>query len=183
MGTERVVADDRRMRTIALIMAGALVVIGSALAAEATPTPVEYSLAVTHICANALLFDGRHQIGTRVGAVAVSHDIRATGGRRLREVDAVPKPAETAVLAGRWIAIEQRLVEMYSSTYLQIWDEIEAEYDSPRKHAHLAAVLQALVRRPDGLQRRAAALEQRLRVPDCTGGQPRIAPATAPAGA
>src|SRR5262249_26030680 len=154
----------RGMRIVAVLLAGAALQAGSAVASPTTP--VEYSLAVKHVCAGALLFDRSHRIGTRAGAVALSRDIRITGGRRLRRGDAVPKPRGTAVLAGRWIAIEQRLVETYASTYLQIWDAIESGYSSPRKHARLAAVLHALMHRPDALELRAAALGQRLNVPD-----------------
>src|SRR5262245_3928084 len=158
------------MRIVALLLAGAALPAGSALASSTPPTPVEYSLAVKHICTGALLFDGRHDIGTRAGAIALSRDIRVTGGTRLRRVDAVSKPPQTAVLAGRWIAMERRLVAMYASTYVQIWDELESAYGSPHEHARVAVVLQALVHRPDALQSRAAALGQRLHVPDCTGG-------------
>ena len=161
------------MRVVALLLAGAGLLAGSALASSTPPTPAEYSLAVTQICTGALLFDGRHQIGTRAGAIAVSRDIAATGGGRLRRVDAVPKPAASGALAGQWIAIERRLVAMYASTYLRIWDEIETGYGSPREHARLADVLHALVHKPDALQHQAAALEQRLSVPDCTGGRPK----------
>jgi hypothetical protein len=157
------------MRIVAVMLAGAALQAGSAHASPTTPA--EYSLAVKHICAGALLFGRSHRIGTRAGAVAVSRDIRVTGGRRLRRVDAVPKPPGTAPLAARWVAIEQRLVATYATTYLQIWDTIESAYSSRRKHAQLADVMYALVHRPDALQRRAAALGQRLGVPDCTGGQ------------
>lgn len=157
------------MRFVLVLLAAAAVLPGSSLAAQPSQTPADYSRTVGRICAGALLFDGRHSIGTRAGAVAVSRDIRATGGRRLRRVDAVPKPAGTARLAARWIAVERRLVEMYASTYLEIWDRIDRAH-SPRDHARLPALLHALVRRPDPLQRRAAALELRLSVPDCTGG-------------
>jgi hypothetical protein len=159
------------MRTVATFLAGVAVHGGAAQAAQAPQTPARYSRAVEQICAGALLFDGRHQIGTRAGALAVSQDIRATGTRRLRRVDAVSKPAAAARLAGRWIAVERRLVETYASTYLQIWYEIERA-NSPARRAALPRVLHALIHRPDGLQYRAARLEQRLRVPDCTGGQP-----------
>jgi hypothetical protein len=64
----------------------------------------------------ALLFDGHHQIGTLAGAIAVSRDIRATGARRLRRVDAIAKPVRTARLAIAWIGLERRLVKIYAST-------------------------------------------------------------------
>ena len=172
------------MDALAVLFAGTVLLAGSPSAPVAPQTPAAYSRAVTEICAGALLFDGRHQIGTRAGAIAVSRDISATGGERLRRVDAVPKPASTARLAARWIAVERRLVQMYASTYLQIWSAIERAH-SPRDHARLPALLQRLILRPDTLQRRAAELEQQLNVPDCTGGQPSndangVAPAAAP---
>jgi hypothetical protein len=126
---------------------------------------------VTQVCAGALLFDGRHQIGTRAGAIAAANDIRATGARRLRRVDAVPKPASTARLAADWIAVERRLVETYASTYLQIWDDIERA-NSVARRAALPHALRVLIARPDNLQHEAGRLELLLRVPDCTGGQP-----------
>ena len=148
----------------------------SALAREATGKyvtnlnpAVGYSQEVTRICAGALLFDGRHQTGTRSGAISVSRDIRATGARRLRRVDAVPKPARTAPLATRWIATERQLVVKYAWAYLQIWYAIERA-GTPRERAELPAVLGALIHAPDELQREAAQLEQALDVPDCTGG-------------
>src|SRR5262249_4021018 len=104
------------------------------VAAAVSPPPAEYARTVTHICRGALLFEGSHEIGTRAGAVAVSHDIRATGSRRLARVDAVPKPAATARVAVRWIAIERRLVATYATAYLQVWGAIE-KATTPRQHA------------------------------------------------
>jgi hypothetical protein len=156
---------------IAMLTATAAMQAGAAEATQAAQTPARYSRAVGRICAGALLFDGRHQIGTRPGAIAVSQDIRATGTKRLRRVDAVAKPADTARLAAAWISLERRLVETYASTYLQIWYAIERA-NSPAQRAALPRVLHALIHRPDRLKDLAADLEQRLRVPDCTGGQP-----------
>lgn len=169
------------MRIVAMVLAAAVVQTGASRAMHAPQTPAGYSRAVLQICAGALLFDGRHEIGTRAGAIAVSKDIRATGGRRLRRVDAVPKPAGSADIAFRWIGVERRLVEMYASTYLQIWDEIERA-NSPAQRAALPQALHALLHRPDQLQYRAAGLEQRLRVVDCTGGRPSPTTTTSPSG-
>ena len=144
---------------------------------QLSQTPAGYSRAVTQICAGALLFDGRHQIGTRAGAVAVANDIRATGTRRLGRVDAVTKPESNARLAADWIAVERRLVETYAASYLQIWDEIERA-NSAAQRAALPRALRALIGRPDKLQHEAGRLELRLRVPDCTGGRPGAPPAT-----
>jgi len=157
------------MGALAALFAGTVMLAGSPPAPVSSQTPAGYSRAVMQICAGALLFDGRHQIGTRAGAVAVSRAIRATGGKRLRRVDAVPKPASTARLAARWIAVERRLVQTYASTYLRIWYAIERAR-SPRERARLPALVHALIHRPDKLQRRATNLEQRLHAPDCTGG-------------
>jgi hypothetical protein len=164
------------MRTVVALLAAAAATVGAAQAAQSSQTPAGYSRAVTRICTGALLFDGRHQIGTRAGAVAVSKDIRATGARRLGRVDAVPKPASTARLTADWIAVERRLVETYAATYLQIWDEIE-HANSATQRAALPRALRALIARPDNLQHQAAKFEQRLGVPDCTGGQPGAPPA------
>jgi len=130
-----------------------------------------YSRAVTKICVGALLFEGRHAIGTRAGAMAVSTDIRTTGDRRLRRVEAVPKPARTARLARRWIATERLLVATYAWAYLRIWGAIERAR-TPTERARLPMVLHALIHAPDKLAGAASTLEQQLQVPDCTGGQP-----------
>ena len=134
--------------------------------------PAGYSSAVTRICSGALLFNGRHEIGNRAGAIAVSRDIRATGNRRLRRVDAVPKPKLTTTTIVRWLGLERALVEMYSANYLRIWTEIERA-DTPRERAALPARLRKLIREPVALERKAHGLESALRVPDCTGGGPR----------
>jgi hypothetical protein len=105
------------------------------------------------------------------GAIAVSRDIRATGARRLRRVDAIAKPVSTARLAIAWIGLERRLVKIYASTYLRIWYAIDRA-NSAAQRAALPGVLHALIHRPDRLQYQAARLARRLRVPDCTGGQP-----------
>jgi hypothetical protein len=39
-------------------------------------TPAAYSRAVFQICANALLFEGSHSLGTREGTLAAAADIR-----------------------------------------------------------------------------------------------------------
>jgi hypothetical protein len=140
------------------------------LRADQPLTPATYSLHVTEICAGARMFNGVHSIGTRAGAIAVARDIRATGGERLRRVDGIPKPPKTRRLVERWLAFEYRLVEMYASNYLRIWYAIERAYSSGER-AKLPALLDALIHEPDTLQRRAARLEQRLNVPDCSGGQ------------
>jgi hypothetical protein len=159
------------MLALATVLAGTVALIGTPLPSASVQTPAGYSQAVTQICAGALLFEGRHRIGTRAGAIAVSRDIRATGERRLRRVDAVAKPTSTAELAARWIAVERELVQTYASTYLEIWNAIE-NARSPAEHRSLPALLRTLLGRPERLQGQAASLAQRLYVPDCTGGEP-----------
>jgi hypothetical protein len=160
-----------RAGRILVMLAATAILAAQASATGFRTTPAEYSRAVSRICTGALLFNGTHSIGTRAGAVAVSKDIRATGRRRLRRVDAVPKPVASARLARRWIATERALVARYAWAYVQIWDAIERA-DTPAERNALPAKLVGLLHSPDKLQARAAALELALRVPDCTGGQP-----------
>jgi len=154
---------------VAALLAGAVVQTGSALGADGAQTSRGYALAVTEICSGALLFNGTHRIGTEAGAIDVSNDIRATGGHRLDLVDAVPKPTAKAAAATRWIAIERRLVALYATNYLLIWDAIERA-NSPQELAALPALVWPLLYAPDRLQGAAARLAQSLDVPDCTGG-------------
>jgi len=157
-------------RTLVAMLAAVAVQAGSAAAAGAPPPAAPgYSQAVARICAGAVLFAHSHATGTRAGAIAVSRDIRSTGGRRLTRVDALAKPPLRARLAARWLAIERRLVATYAWAYLRIWDEIE-QASTPRQQAKLPAVLKRLVHAPDALEAKARRLEQLLRVPDCTGG-------------
>jgi hypothetical protein len=67
--------------------------------------------------------------------------------------------------------LERQLVELYATTYLRIWDLIE-RYDTPRQRASLPARLRALIDLPRPLARKVRQLEERLNVPDCTGGIP-----------
>jgi hypothetical protein len=124
---------------------------------------------VSRICAGAVLFEGRHEIGTRAGAVAVSRDIRETGARRLRRVAAVPEPHLQAHVIKLWLEVERRLVAAYARDYLLIWGAIE-DANSPAQRARLPARLHALLHDPDALKRLAGVYELRLGVPDCTGG-------------
>jgi hypothetical protein len=166
---------------VAALLAALVIEVGSSPGASVLPKPERYSQAVTRICAGALLFRGRHRIGTRAGAIEVSNDIRATGKRRLDRVDALPKPRQTAQLAVRWISLERRLVAVYAWAYLQIWHTIE-HATTPRLRAELPTALRHLIDAPNGLQRHAAELGRRLQVPDCTGGnQPHAQPANPPA--
>jgi hypothetical protein len=124
---------------------------------------------VTQICAHALLFDGRHDVGTRVGALAVADDIRGTIRRRLALVAELSEPRGLHVLAARWLTVEQRLAAIYADSYVRIFDVIDAG-SAPGQRAQEARIIQGLLRAPDRLQQAAAALEDSLRVPDCTGG-------------
>jgi hypothetical protein len=152
---------------LAAVVTGTAVTVGSVHATGMTPA--RYSHAVSRICAGAQLFSHRHEIGTRAGAIAVSRDIRTTGHRRLRRVDAVTKPVKTARADARWIATERKLVDMYATNYFRIWQEIERAH-TPAEHAKLPAVLHRLVHEADALKVRAGTFEVTLSVPDCTGG-------------
>jgi hypothetical protein len=108
-----------------------------------------------------LLFEGRHRIGTRAGAIAVSNDIRASGLSRMRRVDAIEKPRGIARRAARWIAVERRLIRLYASTYLRVWYDIERARTA-RERAMLPIELRALIDAPDALQATAGRLESAL---------------------
>jgi hypothetical protein len=157
--------------------AAALVVLAGAVAltAQADPspptglTPAVYAAAVTEICANALLFGGTHQIGTREGALEVAADIRDSSRRRLSQVAAFPAPPGEARAVVQWLALEQRLADTYARNYVRIFDIIAAP--STRRHiARAASLIHALVHATDSLRQSAGLLEQQLGVPDCTGG-------------
>jgi hypothetical protein len=143
------------------------------VAASSTPsaaaTPSTWTRAVTGICAHALLFEGTHEIGTRAGAVAVARDIRASTGRRLQRIRALPLRPPHQRLSTRWLRLEQRLAAVYARSYLLIFDAIAAA-KTPRQHAQLPSVLGRLLHAPDSLRATTTSVERRLRVPDCTGG-------------
>src|SRR4029079_13007378 len=87
----------RPMRAFAVIVAAAF----GATAPAATParaasgnSAAEYSLAVTRVCAGALLFDHGHDLGTRADALSVARDIRASTSRRLARVTALSAPPQ-----------------------------------------------------------------------------------------
>ncbi len=147
----------------------------AAFAASAAGADVAWSRDVTQICARGLLFDGRHEVGTRAGALAVADDIRATTGRRLELVAALPPPVDLRALAARWLAVEQRLAAVYAHSYVRIFEVIDAG-SPPGQRAREAQVISGLLGAPDRLQRAAAVFEGRLHVPDCTGGANRPSP-------
>jgi hypothetical protein len=146
-------------------------VLVAALAATA-PTaadPASWSDGVTQICAHALLFEGRHEIGTRAGAIAVARDIRASTARRLDRIRALevrpPQPGPSM----EWLDLEQRLADVYAGSYVRIYNAIAAAV-TPKQRARLPRVLERLLHAPDALRGKAASFEGRLHVPDCTGG-------------
>jgi len=130
-----------------------------------------WSRAVTRICAHALLFDGRHEIGTRAGAVAVARDIRASTNGRLVRIERLRAPAAGGELEGRWLSAERRLADAYARSYVRIFDVIEAA-STPRERAREPRLLVRLLHSPDRLSLDASRLERQLQVPDCTGGTP-----------
>jgi hypothetical protein len=144
-------------------------VFGACAAPSLAGHSTTFSSQVSEICASAVLFEGTHEVGTREGAVAVSNDILDTGTRRLDRVAAVPSPESQTATIGRWLEVERRLVAAYARDYLLIWDAIEEDYDQEQQ-ALLPARIQALVRDPDALKRKAGVYELRLGLPDCTGG-------------
>jgi hypothetical protein len=159
------------IRAITVVTAASVLAYSAATAGARATKPSAYSRAVERVCAGALLFGHRHEIGTRAGAIAVSRDIRRTGNRRLRRVVAIPEPLSEAALAHTWIAVERRLVAMYAATYLRIWYVIERAR-TPGQRATLPARLRTLIALPRTLERTAARYGQRLNAPDCTGGTP-----------
>lgn len=164
-------ADDGRVLRKALIAIVflAAIVFGACAVPGFGGQMTTFSNRVNRICAGAVLFEGRHEIGTRAGAVAVSRDIRKTGARRLRRVAAVPGPHSQAQVIRRWLEVERRLVAAYARDYFLIWGAIE-DANSPAQRARLPARLHALLHDPDALKRKALVYALRLGVPDCTGG-------------
>jgi hypothetical protein len=171
VATEASPPDDGGMpRTpvTALTIVGVAVFGFPSTSALGTPASAAFADQVGRICEHALLFDGRHEIGTRAGAIAVSRDIRTTGTHRLRRVAAIPEPRSRRHLIRNWLNVEQRLVATYARDYLLIWDEIEAA-NTPHQRATLPIRLEALLHDPDALKRQAGVYELELGLPDCTG--------------
>lgn len=141
-----------------------------ATAAYQRPTTSEqYSLAVTKICAGALLFEHAHAIGTDAGARAAAKDIRRSAHRRLALVAAVPPPPALTRVATRWISMQRRLAASYATNWMRIHDAIDA-VRSPLQRARLPRLLATFVHAPDRLRQASERLELVLDVPDCTGG-------------
>jgi hypothetical protein len=171
------------MRTLAILVGTALAAAIAVAPVRAISTPRrgeppdvpsvatarEYSLAVTSICAGALLFDHAHHQGTRAGALAVARDIRASTTRRLARVATVPVPPELQRISSRWISLQRRLAASYARAWVRIYDTIDAAR-TPAQRAPLAERLHRLVHAPDALRLAAERLGLLLHVPDCTGG-------------
>ena len=134
------------------------------------PDAHAWRVGVTRVCTRALLFEGRHSIGTEQGAVAVARDIRASTARRLARIGALRAHPERPRSARQWLRVERRLSEVYASSYLGIWHAI-ARANSPAERARLPRILKRMLHRPDGTRARARHLEEQLQVPDCTGGE------------
>jgi hypothetical protein len=77
-----------------------------------------------------------------------------------------------------WPRLERRLAAVYASSYLRIYDAIAAA-KTPQQHAQLPRALGRLLHAPVPLRATTANLEQRPRVPDCTGGGTPNAPSQA----
>jgi hypothetical protein len=154
-------------RLVALL--ATVLVASLAATAPTAADPTSWSDGVTQICAHALLFEGRHEIGTRAGAIAVARDIRASTARRLDRIRALEVPPPQPELSMQWLDLEQRLADVYASSYVRIYDAIAAAV-TRKQRARLPRVLDRLVQAPDALRGKAASLEGQLHVPDCTGG-------------
>lgn len=167
----------RSMRAIPMILGTALAAtalgsapaLGSATAAPGASPAADYSLAVTRICAGAVLFDHSHRMKTRADALAVARDIRASTARRLARVTALSVPHQLQRTSSRWISSQRRLASLYARTWVRIHDAIDAAR-TPAQQATLVEHLQRLVHAPDALKLAAGRLELELHVPDCTGG-------------
>jgi hypothetical protein len=175
------------MRVIPIIVGTALVAMSlAATPGRAIPTRIsggserapggsaaaEYSLAVTSICAGALLFDDAHDMGTRADALSIAGDIRASTARRLAGVTALSVPPELQRTSSRWISSQRRLASLYARLWVRIYDTIDTAdaARTPAQQAALARRVERLVHLPDPLRLAAGRLELELHVPDCTGG-------------
>jgi hypothetical protein len=142
---------------------------GGALGAPDSSPAADYSLAVTGICAGALLFEGTHAMGTRSDALEIAEAIRASTAGRLARVTALSVPPELQDTSGRWIASQRRLASLYARLWVRIYDTIDAARTAAQR-ATLGKRLKKLVHTPDALKLAARRLELELHVPDCTGG-------------
>ena len=157
-------------KTFAAALVIASLISVTKIAAAASVPPDAWRAGVTRVCTGALLFEGRHSIGTEQGAVAVARDIRASTARRLARIEALRAHPERPLLASHWLRVEHRLAELYAGSYLDIWHAI-AHANSPAERARLPHILGHILHRPDVARAEARLLEGQLRVPDCTGGE------------
>jgi len=162
-------STSRRFAVLLTLAAMATVGTASNASSAADRSRITWSGAVTRICANALLFEEEHQLGNRAGAVAVALDIRASTARRLQRIRALSMRPPQRRLSVRWLALEQRLADVYARSFVAIFDAIAAA-ESPQQRNELPTVLRRLLHEPDELREMTTILERRLRVPDCTGG-------------
>ena len=162
-------ANLRLARAFALGATAAAIVTFPATA-PAGGDRITWSRAVTRICAGALLFERRHEIGTRRGALAVARDIRLSTGRRLARIAALSVAARPA-LATNWLRVERRLALAYAHSYMRIFQAIDAAH-TPAQRERLPRLLGRLLHAPDRLGDEAVRLQVALGVPDCTGGHP-----------
>ena len=133
--------------------------------APGTPA-AEYSLAVTRICAGALLFEDAHDMGTRSDALAIATAIRASTARRLARVTALSVPPELQHASSRWISSQRRLASLYARLWVRIYDTIDA--------ARTPAQLATLPKRLQQARARARPLEARCRTPRAQAPRPRL---------
>jgi hypothetical protein len=165
---ERLRRTIRPMHAFPLALATAALAVTPARAVSGN-SAADYSLAVTRICAGALLFDHAHHMGTRADARSVARDIRGSTARRLARVTALSVPSELEPLSSRWISSQRRLAAGYARAWVQIYDTIDAAR-TPAQRDGLAERLYELVHASDPLRLAAGRLELELHVPDCTGG-------------
>ena len=154
-----------------LLILSVIVLAAGSIGAEPAATQPSWSGSVSQICAHALLFEQRHQMGTRAGAEAVARDIRASTGRRLARIAALRVRPPQPRLAARWLVVERRLAGVYARSYVRIYDVIASAHTA-RQRAGEPSRLRRLLDAPEALRRTAYGLEVQLHVPDCTGGNP-----------
>ena len=154
----------------ALVIACLISVTRSTAGGSNRPEGHPWRVGVTRVCRGALLFEGRHSLGSEQGAVAVARDIRASTGRRLARIEALRAHPERPLLASRWLRIERHLSELYARSYLGIWQAI-AHANSRAERARLPRIVGQMLHRPDVARAQARLLGGQLRVPDCTGGE------------
>ena len=84
-------------------------------------------------------------------------------------IEAGGTPTVDRTLIKRWLALEQRLANLYAKTYVQIYDVIASSNTPTQRHQEVSR-LETLIHAPDRLRALAAHLDEQLHIPDCTGG-------------